>query len=227
MKTHIQIKLMEQLQLVVSDGPQAGVYSTRVEDLSEAHISVDAPVSGRDVIFFEEELPLWVTFAREHDARYRFRSKVVGRASKPIPMVLIEPPEHIERMQDREFVRVPTTLPARCVFVKKEDEGIPKSFKATIMDISAGGIRMGVNLPEQEARTDWTIKRGTYFSVTFDLPGLMRFDQTEVRVINVIEDRWERLILLCMFLDITEGMREQIVRYNLAQQRVLLRKGLL
>ncbi|MCK5328170.1 MAG: hypothetical protein KAR36_06160, partial [Candidatus Latescibacteria bacterium] len=61
----------------------------------------------------------------------------------------------------------------------------------------------------------------------FDLPGLMRFDRTEVRVINVIENRWERPVLLCMFLDITEGMREQIVRYNLSQQRVLLRKGLL
>jgi c-di-GMP-binding flagellar brake protein YcgR len=227
MKTAIQIKIMEQLQLVVSDGPQAGVYSTRVEDLSEAHIAVDAPVSGRDVIFFEEELPLWVTFAREHDARYRFRSKVVGRAAKPIPTVFIARPKKIERTQDREFVRVPAMLPARCVFVKKKDEEIPDPFEATIVDISAGGIRMGIDLLLQDARTDWTIRRGTFLSVTFDLPGLMRFDQTEVRVINVIEDRWERLILLCMFLDITEGMREQIVRYNLAQQRVLLRKGLL
>ena len=227
MKTAIQIKIMEQLQLVVSDGPQAGVYSTRVEDLSEAHIVVDAPVSGRDVIFLEEELPLWVTFAREHDARYRFRSKVIGRASTPIPTISIARPKKIERTQDREFVRVPTTLPARCVFVKKKDEEIPAPFKASIIDISAGGIRMGIDLHAQEARTDWTIKRGTFLSVTFDLPGLMRFDQKEVRVINVIEDRWERLILLCMFLDITEGMREQIVRFNLAQQRVLLRKGLL
>ena len=227
MKTATQIKLLEQLQLVVSDGPRAGVYSTRVEDISEAHITVDAPVSGRDVIFFEEESPLWVTFAREHDARYRFRSKVVGRIAKPIPTVLIEPPEHIERMQDRQFVRVPTTLPARYVFAKMEDEKIPEPFKATIMDISASGIRMGVDLPEQETRPDRTIARETYLSVTFDLPGLMRFDQTEVRVINVIEDRWRHHILLCMFLDISEEMREHIVRYNLAQQRVLLRKGLL
>ncbi len=131
-----------------------------------------------------------------------------------------------ERMQDRQFIRVPTTLPARCVFVEKKDEEIPEPFKATTMDISAGGIGMGVCLPGQETGPDRTIVRGTYLSVTFELPGLMRFDQTEVRVINVIEDRWERPILLCMFLDITEEMREQIVRHNLAQLRVLLRKGL-
>ncbi|MCK5118734.1 MAG: flagellar brake domain-containing protein [Candidatus Latescibacteria bacterium] len=227
MKTAIQIKIMEQVQLVVSDGPQAGIYSTRVEDLSEAHIVVDAPVSGRDVIFLEEALPLWVTFAREHDARYRFRSKVIGRTTTPIPTISIARPKKIERTQDREFVRVPAMLPARCVFVKKKDEEIPDPFKASIVDISAGGIRMEIDRPLRETRTDWTIAGGTYLSVTFDLPGLMRFDQTEVRVINVIENRWERPVLLCMFLDITEGMREQIVRYNLSQQRVLLRKGLL
>lgn len=219
MKARIQVAFRERLELVVSDGPQAGVYSTRVQDITEAHIAVDAPVSGWHTIFLKEGLPLWVTFARENDARYRFRSKVSGKTLEPLPMILIEPPGEIERMQDREFVRVPAALPVRCAFVNREGRNeTPEPFDATIVDISAGGIRVG---------TDRALKRGTYLSVIFDLPGLMHFDRTDVRVIDVMEEREGRYFLLCMFLNITEGMREQIVRYNLAQQRTLLRKGLL
>jgi len=219
MKASIQIAFRERLELVVSDGPQAGVYSTRVQDITETHIAVDALASGWHTIFLKEGLPLWVIFARQNDARYRFRSRVSGKTLEPIPMILIEPPGEIERIQDRKFVRVPTALPVWCAFVNRGDRNeTPEPFDATIVDISAGGIRVG---------TDRVLKRGTYLSMTFDLPGLMRFDRTEVRVIDAMEERKGRYFLLCMFLNITEGMREQIVRYNLAQQRTLLRKGLL
>ena len=95
---------------------------------------------------------------------YMFNSKVLARTVENIPMYKLSMPENVSRIQRRDYVRIPIIIPVRYAEITPEIKSLMEDQKAwaanadkipwekaTIFDISGGGINLGADRPlEQE-----------------------------------------------------------------------------
>lgn len=152
------------------------------------------------------------------DAIYTLRCRVVV-INKEGMTLAFPPPEEIQRVQRRQFVRVPTLLPCAIEAELKEGEGdFGPPIQGEMQDISGGGC--SVMLPVE-------FGRGTLMRLTTDLPG-----EGEVilfgRVMRASTQHTRKGVRYSVGLDFgkMEGsLRSRLIRYVFALQREIARKN--
>ena len=120
-------------------------YKSRVIDSGEGFVMIDYPShieSGRTA-FFMDGTQLLVSFTDDLKMSYAFRTEVIGRLNKGVPMLKLSYPGNdlLIKVQRREFVRVEAAID---VAVTKEE----LTAQLVAEDISAGGIAL--NLPNPD-----------------------------------------------------------------------------
>jgi c-di-GMP-binding flagellar brake protein YcgR len=166
------------------------------------------------------------------DAVYTLKCPVVVVNSEGLSLGL-PAEEGVRRMQRREFVRVPTSLPCQvepelseeAIALQREQllEGeIPDEFGAPlpayVQDISGGGcsLLMPLDLP-----------RNSRIRITLELPeeGELLILGAVVRTSSVQTRKGPRVLMGVDFGKLEEGARSRVVRYVFSVQRELARKA--
>ncbi|MHB8073734.1 flagellar brake protein [Desulfosporosinus fructosivorans] len=201
------------VELVVSEGNYEGRYRTRIEDVGEKILAVGAPIDHGEVVPLREGTKVKLIFWDEA-AVYSFQGKIMQRIAVPIPMLILELPESIDKVQRRNYVRVTALYPISFLSVTRQ--GLSEIQHGTMLDLSGGGMRF---LTKERVEND------SLLYVFLSLPsGEMK---TPVRVCRVeaIDDRKHYRVSV-EFHDISERDRDRIISCVFEIQRAMRKKGL-
>ncbi len=140
-----QLRLWERIEIVVGEGPTAGRYLARVQDVLKDGIVITDPefLGGSSLLRAEVSVNVMVTRA---DAVYEFRSVIKKNSPSSASQFLLSPPRQFERVQRRLFVRVELIRKLAYAIL---DESVDWRcyekqltwYKTQSVDISGGGIQ--------------------------------------------------------------------------------------
>jgi len=201
------------VELVVQDGEYKGRYRTKIEEVGTRILSVGVPLCEGQFIPLREGTILDVIFNDEYSA-YTFSSYIIRRLALPIPTFIIEFPNKINKVQRRQYVRVPIVNPVVYSVVTKD--GISKEKKGFTADLSGGGmlLRTFENLPPE-----------TMIMIN-TLIGENNIDIQGITIRSIKEDNSNYYDVSVMFIGISERIRDKIISYVFDIQRQMRRKGL-
>ena len=207
----------------IREGEELG--TSLVQDWREDSFLVSIPLKGyRKKLLIVGE---WIT-GFYYDAKkrvYMFQSRVLGRVIQNIPMYRLSIPETLYKVQRRDYVRVPITIPI--VYAKISPEGtgsagdvsahgpLPSAGKgkaspvlwenATVLDLSGGGMNLSADNPLEPEQQIW---------IQIDTEGLKM--KAKGKVVRCRARRISDLKTYSMgikFIDITERDRDRIIRF--------------
>lgn len=201
------------VELIALEGKYEGHYRTRVEEVGERLLLVGAPFERGDLVPLHEGTRVKLIFWDE-SAVYSFEGKIMQRIAVPVPIFVLELPDTVDKVQRRNFVRVPALFPITFRMVTRE--GLSDLLKATMIDLSGGGMRF---------TTKVRVEDRSLLYVQISLPtGEI---QTPVRVIRVEKNEENNLYSVSTeFYEISERERDKIIRCVFEKQRAMRKKGL-
>lgn len=201
------------VELIALEGEYEGKYRTRIEEVGERLLLVGAPFEHGELVPLREGTKVKITFWDEA-AAYSFEGKIMQRIAVPVPLFVLELPDTVAKVQRRNFVRVPALFPVtfRMVTLK----GLSDLHKATMLDLSGGGMRF---------TTKERVENRSLLYTQLSLPtGEL---QTPVRVIRVEKVEDAKLYRVSTeFHEILERERDRIIRCVFDIQRAMRKKGL-
>ncbi|MBN8234699.1 PilZ domain-containing protein [Halobacillus kuroshimensis] len=187
-------------------------YRCRLVDIDQDQVYIDYPIhteTGKTG-FFYEGTSFHASFVGEDDCVYWFKTEVLTRKIKNIPVIVLSFPgmNDLVRIQRRRYVRVDAAVDVAAL-------SSDYSFTTVTSDISGGGM-MFTRPPhhdiQQGDEMDFIIvlpmNAGDYFYIP--TTGLV------VRVVPATSSQTARISV--EFTDIEEKDRQQIIRYCFEQQ---------
>lgn len=132
------------------------IYKSDIQDITEKYVAISIPVAYGEYIPLTRGETIEVIYYDDKNV-YKFTSKVIGRKSDGIQLLLLAPPLEILKVQRRRYFRIDILTKIKLLKVKKDitekefnalcanaDE---KSFNEAIMtDLSGGGLRAKVDM---------------------------------------------------------------------------------
>ena len=220
MEENIKFIINSKLEVSWNDG----YYKSNIEDVNKQLISISIPIKEGQYIPLRIGEMIEVIYYFENDI-YKFYTKVVNRKIDGIPVIEIEYPDKVFKIQRRKFVRVPIVCNVvySKIGAKQENGNIVKlspdkvkDFKGIMVDLSGGGMR--IKLKEK-------LNLGDIISV--DMP--LGEDTLKVKgeIVRVEYDEINKLHVCGMdFKDLEERAREKLIRYIFQIMRDRMRKGI-
>ena len=199
------------VELVVAEGKYEGNYLTRIEEVGERILIVGALFNHGEVVPLREGTKVRLTFWDEA-AAYSFEGKIMQRIAVPIPMLVLELPDSVVKVQRRNYVRVPALYPVSFRSVTKK--GLSDLQKGMMLDLSGGGLRF---------LTKERVENESLLYVLLTLPkGELK---TPVRVCRAEKTEDSKHYMVSVeFHDIPERERDLIIRCVFDIQRAKRKK---
>ena len=214
MKYEDKLRIGLAVDIEVTDGEYQGTYKSKIEEKGVRIISIGVPVADGQFVPLREGTRIKIVFSDEA-AAYTFTTVLIRRIATPIPLLVIEYPANIQKIQRRQYVRVPQVMPIEyCILAK---EGITRPKKAFTIDLSGGGLQFKAqeNIPPESI----LIIKVVIGESKIELPANVTRSVKE-------EDR-EGYKISTEFRDITESSRDMIIRFVFDIQREMRKKGLI
>jgi len=218
----VRAEVNELVQIQVAEDPNSRTYYSRVEDASGDRLNISWPTEAGVRIPFHKSERLFISFTRQ-DAVYGFQASVTATIAGPIPMLTVQSSGEIERIQRREYVRVPSLLPVELTAVVIAPTGSGESspdvhsIKTNTVNISGGGFAI---------HHKFVLPVGTMLQVKLHLPGHPEPLQLSARVVrnesreDVHKNRF--FMIGVQFITIPERIRMRIVRHVFDAQKAAL-----
>lgn len=192
------------------------VFRSRVEEVSAKGICLAVPMASGALVplHIGEEIKVNYVYKKEV---HSFVTRVKGRRLYPIPVLIVDHPREVVRIQRRNWVRLEVSLPVHFQLL----QGHPGTVgEGSTIDISGGGVSL-------RTRVDW-LKVNDTIRLWIQIPEREPFLCTGrvVRISHEGAGRNLRKIVAVQFKDIREGQRELLIAYIFEKQRELIRKGL-
>lgn len=117
-------------------------YASSVQDIKNDELYISIPVKETKslTLFINEMVELHVF---EEMARFVFTAKVLRRVQDNIPMYVLNKPTEYQRIQLREYFRVPVSLQVAYAHLPRKGKE-PVFTWTESLDLSAGGTRLAV-----------------------------------------------------------------------------------
>jgi c-di-GMP-binding flagellar brake protein YcgR len=216
----VRAEVNELVQIQLVDDPNSRTYYSRVEDASGDRLNISWPTEAGVRIPFHKSEQLFISFTRQ-DAVYGFQASVTATIPGPIPMLIVQSSGEIERIQRREYVRVPSLLPVELTAVVSSgsSESSPDvvSIKTNTVNVSGGGFAI---------HHRFVLPVGTMLQVKLTLPGHPEPLPLSARVVrnesreDVHKNRF--FMIGVQFVTIPERIRMRIVRHVFDAQKAAL-----
>jgi len=201
------------VELAVLEGEYEGHYKTRIEEVGERLLSVGVPFDHGELVPVREGTKVKITFWDE-TAVYSFEGKIMQRIAVPVPIFVLVLPDKVDKVQRRDFVRVPASFPITFRMVTRE--GLSDLFKAVMLDLSGGGMRFS---------TKERIENKSLLFVQLSLPnGEIQTPVSVCRVESI--ENTKQYSVSVKFHEISERERDKIIRCVFDIQRAMRKKGL-
>lgn len=220
------LQVNQKVELKILDGPSRGAYVTRVEEIGRAgEVKLALPVNAGVPITVVPGDLVRCEFAEEGMA-CSFVTRCAGRELGPVPRLVLQAPERIDRIQRRDYVRLDVSLPVRFSVV-----GVPGgleydavlTFQTRTRDLSGGGALLLAPL---------RLVPGSRLDLLIELPDA-RPVHTPAEVVRLADEQasleqpgpvWATGV---RFIGIDDRDREAIIRFIFGEQRERRRKGLM
>jgi len=215
--------LVEEMVLKINQNilaARAGVediwYSSSIQDVADNEFCISVPTRGASPMVLKKGDLIKITLIAGV-SRYEFEAKVTGLRHDNIPLYVLDPPKDYNRIQLREFVRLPIVLEIN--YAEEPSEGKEPVFsKGNSLDLSGGGIRLLSHKPFLE-NTILLLK------ITLPLKTGREFFEVRGRVARSWPDEDLGLFQVAVqFIEISRTLQDRIVRFifmKMSEQRRL------
>lgn len=208
------IPLGQKIMVYVNKGNFKGTYSSYIYDIDDNGIYILMPTNenGLKAVIRKQE-KIDISFVAKNNGRIGFNSEVKNIVKKEDRVIyLLKRPEKMEKMELRENFRVEVLLNAEFYYIQK---GKIQKYKGTIIDISAGGIKLSCDL-DLEIRDRLFLK--------FNL-GNYLLDQIETEVSRkVITGEKGVKHYGLRFIGLDKNKEEKIIKFCINKQLEFARK---
>lgn len=171
-----ELKIRKKI-MVSRKGEKQWFFST-VQDIREnGELFIEMPRQGERALVLYPGEAVDVRFSAE-EASYIFSSPVLGKTVDRIPLFHLGPPENVQRIQQRNFVRFPVALEVFYALPPEKNRR-PQYKKALSVDLSGGGVRLAV---------DELLPEGTVLNLKFSLP--LKKGLKEIATAGKVVRRW-------------------------------------
>lgn len=199
----------QRIRLVIEAMDGERVHTTVIDDVQGDEVRVQTPIEKRELVHLRMGTRL-KAFVRVGRDAYAFETTVNGSIAGRVHLTRLAAPQSIQKIEQRSFYRLQRSM----VPVKTEvwaADGTTRDFKATVMDISGGGIAFN--------STD-TVPVGQRVRMVL---GLQPFGQIDVFVRVLARDEpasgQTNYRYHCQFIDLQEADRERVIRFVFQNQR--------
>ncbi len=217
-----KLKVNKRVELEIKEGVYQGTYISRVEDIGPDYVALSIPMDGKGYIPLRIGTGLRISVIGER-ALFAFHSQIKERLKDPIPVILVDRPEELERIQRRRFVRLEITMQLEyCLMPDGDAEEEELEFtQGEMIDISGGGLQLKIQTREK-------IEAGCIVKVKMDsfLPLKEEEGEQLARVMWSKKDD-DCCYLGLEFTDIGQHLQDQIMGWIFEKQRELRKKGLI
>ncbi len=208
------IPLGQKIMVYVNEGNFKGTYSSYIYDIDDNGIYILMPTNenGLKAVIREHEA-IDVSFVTKNNGRIGFNSEIKNIIKKEDKVIyLLKRPEKIEKMELRDNFRVEVLLDVEFYYIQK---GRIQKHKGTIIDISAGGVKLSCDLDlEIRDRLFLKFKLGSYL-----------LDQIETEVARkVITGEKDVKHYGLKFIDLDKDKEERIIKFCINKQLEFARK---
>ncbi|KQL53688.1 pilus assembly protein PilZ [Heyndrickxia shackletonii] len=214
------LKVGMSLTLEPLDNDADEQYKCKVADFEGDRIYIDYPINTKTnrTTFLVNSMTLNVVYISENNVAYKFRTQVIGKVKKNIPLIILHFPgaDHLEKIQRRQFVRIETAVDVS-VSLPQSKQLIPTITE----DISAGGC--AVLLPR-----NIKVDQNEEGEGLFVLP--LQTGHVYLRLPFSVIRMWEsdgKNVASLKFLDISAKEKQSLLRFCFERQLEHRKKGLL
>lgn len=180
---------------------------------------ISGPLENKNLVPLFKNNILEVAYFKKDRGKFFFQATILDVKNKGFYKVKIKRTTRIKKIQQRNYFRLSSNLPATKDHLLKEgkEERTIKE-ECTTENISGGGIGVLCNFSH-------TI--GDLVSIQIDSDGIVLSTNGEVvRILNSKNHEYKYSIGV-KFLDMDDSDREKIIKFNFRQQRKLREKGLI
>lgn len=193
---------------------------SRVADINKNGISINLPIeidSGR-VINIEQGTEVKVLYTSNDLGQFIFETKLIGKEKDQVALIILERPSNFDRIQRRDYIRVPTSVETSFKIKNHEDEGwhITKT-----SDLSGGGMQLLLHTASKVA-TNQFIEGWLVLPYNNGAIEHIKYQGKIVRaqLNKITSSAW----LSIQFLEFEEHVREKIIRYCFEKQVEMRKK---
>jgi len=212
-----EIQIRDRIELRVPAGESIAVFAVRVQDFASDGIIIDRPIIEQRLMPVVPGREIEIIFQRQ-DATYRFQTRIVREDHlEKLPVLVIEPPKQVDRIQRREYFRLDIDLPVRYrKLAAPGGEALCEYMRGMILDLSAGGVKFWADIP-----SELLLDIGDVLMFGFNLSSTLSVAGLEGRILKKIDDLrlGDRFTFACRFLNIPSYIQEAIVVHNIRYQQ--------
>ncbi|MFZ7104615.1 MAG: flagellar brake protein [Peptococcaceae bacterium] len=215
------LKINSIIEVEVESGAEkSNIYRTRVEDLNEDGFVIGMPIEKGILVPLYPDSTV-IVWHWDNSASYAYYCKVKTRIFEPIPLVFLDWPHQVKKVQRRNFVRIPINITIEHKLVVKGEAQTQdnKFIKSLTRDLSGGGTQFISKIK---------YNKGDILEIKLHLYDDLVCAKARVMwVFNEISNDTERFLVGIKFMDISEKTRDSIIKFVFAKQRELIKKGVL
>ncbi|NMB40935.1 MAG: hypothetical protein GX996_03255 [Firmicutes bacterium] len=215
----------ENMLLEVHDHRRRVYGKSIISEISDDHLVIGVPMKKRELIDLQEGT-VYIFKMTLDDALYYFRSEVLGtKISRDLVFYLISWPQKAERLQRRNFYRIPCTLDISYFVVssgdsmqEKPDAEKAETKTAQVGNLSGGGLLL---------IADEKLSEGTVLQMHLFLRSKKKRKKVTVKgkIVRVQPFRLGKTVRYrygVKFLDLEEKRRDEIIHYifTLSRERL-------
>ena len=192
-------------------------YSSRIEDINEKGVVIGTPIEKSVLVDLRPGSTVILWYNQAAATSYALFCKVKARIYEPLPLTLLEWPHDIQRIQRRNHVRVPASFKIEFSTGEKDAEKREIYHSAHTRDISGGGLSF---ITSMKLNTKYPLK------IILHLPGQEKI-VLEGKIAWMVNRKRNIYLVGIKYNQITEGIRDQIIKYVFIRHRELIKKGVL
>jgi c-di-GMP-binding flagellar brake protein YcgR len=208
--TTFQVGMKVNIEIERGDGNF--FFPSKVEDIELGNLVLDIPMKGNQLFHIGLNESVNIHFFKG-DSFYYFIGKVVGKKYTPIPVLHVKPASPPIKNQRRDFFRIKVTLKVKISLL---DTG--EWANGYIKDISGSGALITTNRE---------LKKGDLINLEITLVSkILEVKSRAVRVWKEERSQCSNMYYVAVqFVDIDEVKQDEIIKFVLAEQRKLIKKG--
>lgn len=187
-------------------------FSSKIEDLEEDNIILNMPMRLGRIFFLGINEKIYIYFSKK-GSYYCLEGKVVDKKYDPIPVISVKPLKEPYKEQKRSYFRLEITLKA-LIKINNCDNW----HESYTRDLSAGGVRLSFSNK---------IKKGSI--IQLKIPEILGDEVLKAIVVRMQKHSLKPkryYDIAAMFIEVNEQTQDKIVKYLLAEQRELRKKGI-
>lgn len=143
MEQKVQFIINNKLEVMWNDGN----YKSNIQNVTDKYISISIPTKDGQYIPLKKDDRIMAIYYNGANV-YQFSSVVIDRAVDGIPIINVEIPSKLQKVQRRNHFRIPLIVDVACAIVGK-DKSITEIgnnqidfFNAFTLDVSGGGLKL-------------------------------------------------------------------------------------